>query len=317
MERIIEIQDMYKIYNPGDNEVRALDGVSLSVDKGDFLAIVGHSGSGKSTLMNMLGCLDAPTSGLYRLEGQDVSILPDRRLSDIRNRFIGFIFQGFHLIPGLSALENVELPLMYQGMGRDKRRRLAAESLERVGLGERLRHRPAEMSGGQQQRVGIARALAVKPEFIVCDEPISALDVSIQAQVINMLIRLQKEMGLTYLFVAHDLSMVKHISDRVAVMYLGQIVEITRSEELYSHPLHPYTQALLSAIPIPDPIIEAERETKRIHLEGEVTSPIDPAPGCRFASRCPYATARCKEATPTLKEVGTGHEVACFRVTGE
>ena len=151
MERIIEIQDMYKIYNPGDNEVRALDGVSLSVDKGDFLAIVGHSGSGKSTLMNMLGCLDAPTSGLYRLEGQDVSILPDRRLSDIRNRFIGFIFQGFHLIPGLSALENVELPLMYQGMGRDKRRRLAAESLERVGLGERLRHRPAEMSGGQQQ----------------------------------------------------------------------------------------------------------------------------------------------------------------------
>lgn len=147
MERIIEIQDMYKIYNPGDNEVRALDGVSLSVDKGDFLAIVGHSGSGKSTLMNMLGCLDAPTSGLYRLEGQDVSILPDRRLSDIRNRFIGFIFQGFHLIPGLSALENVELPLMYQGMGRDKRRRLAAESLERVGLGERLRHRPAEMSG--------------------------------------------------------------------------------------------------------------------------------------------------------------------------
>ena len=192
------------------------------------------------------------------------------------------------------------------------------ELLEKVGLNKEHANRFIhEFSGGQRQRIGIARALAMEPKFLVMDEPISALDVSIQAQVINMLIRLQKELGLTYLFVAHDLSMVKHISDRVAVMYLGQIVEITRSEELYSHPLHPYTQALLSAIPIPDPLIEAQRESKRIHLEGEVTSPIDPAPGCRFASRCPYATTRCKEATPTLKEVGNGHEVACFRVTGE
>lgn len=204
MERIIEIQDMYKIYNPGDNEVRALDGVSLSVDKGDFLAIVGHSGSGKSTLMNMLGCLDAPTSGLYRLEGQDVSILPDRRLSDIRNRFIGFIFQGFHLIPGLSALENVELPLMYQGMGRDKRRRLAAESLERVGLGERLRHRPAEMSGGQQQRVALCRALINDPDVILGDEPTGNLDSVMGQQVIETLAEFNETDGKTVILVTHD-----------------------------------------------------------------------------------------------------------------
>ena len=203
MERIIEIQDMYKIYNPGDNEVRALDGVSLSVDKGDFLAIVGHSGSGTSTLMNMLGCLDAPTSGLYRLEGQDVSILPDRRLSDIRNRFIGFIFQGFHLIPGLSALENVELPLMYQGMGRDKRRRLAAESLERVGLGERLRHRPAEMSGGQQQRVAIARAIAARPPLILADEPTGNLDSRSGEDIMATLHELNRE-GHTIILITHD-----------------------------------------------------------------------------------------------------------------
>ena len=202
-DALVRVVDLCKVYNPGENEVRALDHVNLEIHKGEFVAIIGQSGSGKSTFMNMLGCLDAPTSGLYRLEGQDVSILPDRRLSDIRNRFIGFIFQGFHLIPGLSALENVELPLMYQGMGRDKRRRLAAESLERVGLGERLRHRPAEMSGGQQQRVAIARAIAARPPLILADEPTGNLDSRSGEDIMATLHELNRE-GHTIILITHD-----------------------------------------------------------------------------------------------------------------
>lgn len=322
-EYLVEVRDL-KQYFPiktgfmKTTPLKAVDGVSFSIKPGETLGLVGESGCGKTTVGRSLLRLYTPTSGDVFFDGERVD---EKSIGHMR-RQMQMVFQDPYssLNPRMTVEDIIGEPLDVHKLytSRGERRDKILHLMELVGLNAEHATRYAhEFSGGQRQRIGIARALATNPRFIVCDEAVSALDVSIQAQVINMLIRLQKEMGLTYLFVAHDLSMVKHISDRVAVMYLGQIVEITRSEELYSHPLHPYTQALLSAIPIPDPIIEAERETKRIHLEGEVTSPIDPAPGCRFASRCPYATARCKEATPTLKEVGTGHEVACFRVTGE
>lgn len=203
MEEIIRIDDVYKIYNPGPNEVRALDGVSLSVREGEFVAIVGHSGSGKSTLMNILGCLDTPTSGRYLLEGRDVSHFDDRSLSDIRNRQIGFIFQGFNLIPSLSAQENVELPLVYRGIGREERRRLARESLLKVGLENRMTHRPSEMSGGQQQRVAIARAIAARPPILLADEPTGNLDTRSGGDVMDILLRLNND-GHTVILITHD-----------------------------------------------------------------------------------------------------------------
>ena len=222
MAELIAITDMYKIYNPGENEVRALDGVSLSVERGDFLAIIGHSGSGKSTLMNMLGCLDTPTSGHYRLDGQDVFALPERRLSDIRSRTIGFIFQGFHLIPGLDALENVELPLLYRHMGREKRRKLALESLERVGLGGRIHHRPSEMSGGQQQRVAIARAIAASPPLILADEPTGNLDSASGREVMDILRRLNAA-GHTVILITHD-GQIARTAQRLVRIQDGRIV---------------------------------------------------------------------------------------------
>lgn len=222
MAELIAITDMYKIYNPGENEVRALDGVSLSVERGDFLAIIGHSGSGKSTLMNMLGCLDTPTSGQYRLDGQDVFALPERRLSDIRSRTIGFIFQGFHLIPGLDALENVELPLLYRHMGREKRRKLALESLERVGLGGRIHHRPSEMSGGQQQRVAIARAIAASPPLILADEPTGNLDSASGREVMDILRRLNAA-GHTVILITHDVQIAR-TAQRLVRIQDGRIV---------------------------------------------------------------------------------------------
>ena len=327
-DKLLELEGLTKyFYKPmgllgrRKQVVQSVDHVSFHILRHETFGLVGESGCGKSTLGRTITRLYEPTEGKILYDGTDISHLTGPQLLPYRKR-IQMIFQDPYasLDSRMTVMDIIReaLDLHSELTTKEQRSQRVYELLDHVGLmREHANRYPHEFSGGQRQRIGIARALAMEPKFLVMDEPISALDVSIQAQVINMLIRLQKEMGLTYLFVAHDLSMVKHISDRVAVMYLGQIVEITRSEELYSHPLHPYTQALLSAIPIPDPIIEAERETKRIHLEGEVTSPIDPAPGCRFASRCPYATARCKEATPTLKEVGTGHEVACFRVTGE
>lgn len=314
------LKQYFKVSN--NYTVHAVENVSFQIYPGETYGLVGESGSGKSTIGRSIIRLYDPTAGEINFNGMDISGRINKANSQALRTQMQMIFQDpmASLNPRKKVRdiigEGLDIHHMYKT--RAEREEKIKNILAKVGLApEHAGRYPHQFSGGQRQRVGIARALIMNPKLIIADECISALDVSIQAQVINMLIRLQKEMGLTYLFVAHDLSMVKHISDRVAVMYLGQIVEITRSEELYSHPLHPYTQALLSAIPIPDPIIEAERETKRIHLEGEVTSPIDPAPGCRFASRCPYATARCKEATPTLKEVGTGHEVACFRVTGE
>ena len=319
---VLEVKHLKKYFDLGHGRtLHAVDDVSFTIHEGETLGLVGESGCGKTTCGRTCLGMYNKTAGEVLYRGRDIHALKGSELFAYK-REAQMVFQDPYasLDPRMTVSDIVAEGMDVHHLYKNKAERAEKiyELLEKVGLNKEHANRFIhEFSGGQRQRIGIARALAMEPKFLVMDEPISALDVSIQAQVINMLIRLQKELGLTYLFVAHDLSMVKHISDRVAVMYLGQIVEITRSEELYSHPLHPYTQALLSAIPIPDPLIEAQRESKRIHLEGEVTSPIDPAPGCRFASRCPYATARCKEATPTLKEVGNGHEVACFRVTDE
>lgn len=227
MAEQIRIVDMYKVYNPGENEVRALDGISLSVDEGEFLAITGHSGSGKSTLMNMLGCLDVPTSGEYYLEGQDVAKMTDNELSDIRNKHIGFIFQGFNLIPGLDAIENVELPLIYRGVGREERRRLAVESLGRVGLSNRLHHKPSEMSGGQQQRVAIARAIAAKPPIILADEPTGNLDTKSGADVMDILRELHSE-GRTIIIITHD-GDIAASADRCVYVQDGRLIRDTKT----------------------------------------------------------------------------------------
>lgn len=234
MSEQIRIVDLYKIYNPGDNEVRALDGVSLSVEAGEFVAITGHSGSGKSTLMNMLGCLDVPTRGEYYLEGQDVSRMTDDQLSEVRNRKIGFIFQGFNLIPGLDALENVELPLLYRGIGREERRQLAVESLKRVGLGNRLHHKPSEMSGGQQQRVAIARAIAAKPPMILADEPTGNLDTQSGADVMQILRDLHNE-GRTIIIITHD-GDIASSANRCVYIQDGRVVRDTRGSERIGEP---------------------------------------------------------------------------------
>lgn len=222
MSEIIRIEELYKIYRQGNNEVRALNGISLKVDKGEFVAIVGHSGSGKTTLMNVLGCLDTPTSGIYTLEGNNVSRLSDYQLSIIRNRHIGFIFQGFNLIPNLDALENVELPLIYRGFRREQRRKIALECLERVGLGNRIHHRPAEMSGGQQQRVAIARAIAARPPLILADEPTGNLDTVSGKEILKILLELNSE-GKTVILITHDLGIASH-ANRIVEIRDGQII---------------------------------------------------------------------------------------------
>lgn len=319
---VLEVSHLKKYFELGRGRtLHAVDDVSFSIREGETLGLVGESGCGKTTCGRTCLGMYNKTDGQVLYRGKDIHALKGSELFAYKKE-AQMVFQDPYasLDPRMTVSDIIAegMDVHHMVKNRAERTERIYELLNRVGLNKEHANRFIhEFSGGQRQRIGIARALAMEPKFLVMDEPISALDVSIQAQVINMLIRLQNELGLTYLFVAHDLSMVKHISDRVAVMYLGQIVEITRSEELYSHPLHPYTQALLSAIPIPDPDIEREREAKRIHLQGEVTSPINPVAGCRFASRCPYADDRCRQATPTLKDMGSTHQVACFRVTGE
>ena len=320
-EPLLRVEGLTKHFSTKKGLLHAVDNVSFTIDKGRTLGMVGESGCGKSTTGRAILRLIEPTAGNVLFDNIDVRSLDAAKLRRMRTR-MQIVFQDpfSSLNPRMTVSQAIEEPIKLHGIITDpqEREERVLELMETVGLAPRLFNTyPHELDGGRRQRIGIARALAVNPDFVVCDEPVSALDVSIQAQILNLMEDLQDELGLTYLFITHDLSVVHHFSDDIAVMYLGKLFEKAPSDELFDHPMHPYTQALLSAIPIPDPIIEAERETKRIHLEGEVTSPIDPAPGCRFASRCPYATARCKEATPTLKEVGTGHEVACFRVTGE
>lgn len=293
--------------------LKAVDDVSFTICQGKTLGLVGESGCGKSTLGRTIIQLYKPTGGEILFNGQ--AIKSQQQQQQLR-RSMQMIFQDPYasLNPRMTVGDIVGEPLDIHSLatGSERTERIAG-LLQLVGLNqEQVNRFPHEFSGGQRQRIGIARALAVNPSFIICDEPISALDVSIQAQVVNLLERLQAELGLTYLFIAHDLAMVKHISDRVAVMYLGKIVEIADSHELYSHPQHPYTQALLSAIPIPDPAVEAKRE--RIHLAGDVLSPINLPSGCNFRPRCLFAMPRCAEQQPELRDGGAGHMTACHLI---
>jgi oligopeptide transport system ATP-binding protein len=295
--------------------VKAVDGVSFKIFEGETLGLVGESGCGKSTTGRTILQLYQPTSGSVKFEGQEITDLKGNALRRMR-RMMQMVFQDPYasLNPRMSVGRIVAEPLVVHNIGTKKEREeRVAELLELVGLNPYfVRRYPHEFSGGQRQRIGLARSLALNPKFIVADEPISALDVSIQAQVVNLLEKLQNELGLTYLFIAHDLSMVRHLCDRVAVMYLGKVVEIAESEELYTNPLHPYTQALLSAVPVPDPVVEETRQ--RIILKGDVPSPINPPKGCNFNTRCPVSVDVCFDEDPELVEVLPDHWVACHRV---
>jgi oligopeptide transport system ATP-binding protein len=293
--------------------VRAVDGVSFDIKRGETLGLVGESGCGKSTTGRTILQLYRPTAGSVHFEGVDLVHLKGEELRKIRRK-MQMIFQDPYasLNPRMTVADIVGEPLIVHQVAKGKEIQDRVQHLlEIVNLNPSFASRyPHEFSGGQRQRIGIARALALQPSFIICDEPISALDVSIQAQVVNLLEELQEQFNLTYLFIAHDLSMVKHISSRVAVMYLGIIVELASRDELYAKPLHPYTQALLSAVPIPDPIADAKR--KRTILQGDVPSPANPPSGCRFRTRCPIAEAVCAESRPEFREIKPGHFVACF-----
>ncbi len=297
-------------------DVKAVDDISFFVRKGETLGVVGESGCGKTTVGRSIMQVYKITQGEIIFEGTDLAQLSPRRMRGMRRR-LQMIFQDPYssLNPRMTAGSIIGEPIRIHNMtsGRGDYVDQVEELLRVVGLNPYMRDRyPHEFSGGQRQRIGMARALAVRPSLIICDEPVSALDVSIQAQVINLLEDLQEQFDLTYLFIAHDLSVVRHISDRVAVMYLGKIVEVATREELYENPLHPYTRALLSAVPIPDPIVERQRE--RIVLTGDVPSPINPPSGCRFHTRCPIAIDVCSEEDPEFRNVGGDHWVACLRV---
>ena len=294
--------------------LKAVDDVDFSIAKGETFGLVGESGCGKTTIGRCLVRLYEPTDGQLLFDGQDIAHMGEKQLAPYRRR-MQMIFQDPYasLNPRMTVSSIIAEPLRYAGVSAKEQQERVRELVDLVGLKpDHLQRYPHEFSGGQRQRVGIARALACNPEFIVCDEPISALDVSIQAQVINTLESLQEKLGLSYLFVSHDLSMVRHISHNVGVMYLGCMVERAPVQELYSNMLHPYTRALMSAVPIPDPDLAAASD--RIHLSGDVPTPIDPPSGCRFRARCPYATEQCAAERPALREVTPGHFVACHKV---
>lgn len=301
---------------PGGSVVKAVDGVTLDIHRGETLGLVGESGCGKSSLGRAVLRLTEPTAGSVLFRGKDLAHLSKREMRQHR-RHLQIIFQDPYasLNPRMNVGQIIREPLetFHLAKGREAERRVQ-ELLELVGLSRRfIKRYPHEFSGGQRQRIGIARALAVDPEFIVADEPISALDVSIQAQIMNLLEKLRREKNLTYLFISHDLRAIRHVSDRVAVMYLGKIVEIADAKTIYDEPLMPYTKALISAVPVPDPAEEAVR--RRVVLEGDVPSPINPPAGCRFHTRCPFAIQACKEVVPPLVEVKPNHFAACIRIS--
>jgi oligopeptide transport system ATP-binding protein len=318
---LVEVQDL-KVYFPVSfgnivkkkiGDIKAVDGVSFDIKQGETLGLVGESGSGKTTTGNALLQLDRPTGGKIFFEGKNITGISKKEIRNLRRR-MQMIFQDpfSSLDPRMKIADIIGEPIVVHGMAssRAEYREQTNELMQVVGLDPSMGDRyPHEFSGGQRQRIGVARALAVRPSFIVCDEPVSALDVSIQAQIINLLEELQEKFDLTYLFIAHDLAVVRHISDRIAVMYLGELVEVADRLELYHNPLHPYTQALLSAVPIPNPTVESQRE--HIILKGEVPSPLFPPQGCRFHPRCHSAMALCTVKGPEMKEMSAGHFVAC------
>lgn len=311
MAGILETRELCKYFRTPRGLLHAVEGVNLSIQEGKTLGLVGESGCGKSTFGRLLVHLLESTSGQILFKGKDVTNIDRERLKELRND-LQIIFQDPYssLDPRMSVRQLIGEPLRLKGgMDKGKINRRVEELMGLVGLAERFADAyPHEMDGGRRQRIGIARALALEPKFIVCDEPVSALDVSIQAQIINLLQDLQEKLGLTYIFITHDLSVVEYISDEIAVMYLGQLVEKTSTRKLFEAPLHPYTKVLLSAIPVPD----VHCKKQRIIAKGELTSPINPAPGCRFAARCVYATPACKDPQQ-LQEVAPGHYVSCCR----
>lgn len=325
-DKLLQVENLTKyFYKPqglfGQKKqiVKSVDHVTFDIMRNETLGLVGESGCGKTTVGRTITRLYEPTDGKIIFDGKDISHLTKKELLPYRKK-MQMIFQDPYasLNARMTVMDIIREALdLHSGLKtKEEKSRRVYELLDRVGLmREHANRYPHEFSGGQRQRIGIARALAVDPEFIVCDEPISALDVSIQAQVVNMLEDLQREFGLTYLFIAHDLSMVRHISDRIGVMYLGKLVEIGPSEEIYSHHLHPYTEALLSSVPVPDP--EKARAKEQIVLQGDIPSPIDPPSGCRFRTRCPRACEQCAQAEPELKPVGNNHYVACHLVNAE
>jgi peptide/nickel transport system ATP-binding protein/oligopeptide transport system ATP-binding protein len=319
-ETLVEVKNLVKYFPVRAgllqrvvNQVKAVDDVSFIVKKGETLGMVGESGCGKTTVGRTMLRLVEPTSGSVIFEGKDVFSLPPRELKVVR-RDMQIIFQDPYasLDPRVPIGESVMEGLHIHKIGTPKERvDIMMETLKKVGLEDyHARRYPHEFSGGQRQRIGIARALALRPSFIICDEPVSALDVSIQSQVLNILKDLQTEFGLTYLFIAHNLSVVEHVSDRVAVMYLGKMVELTSREELFRNPLHPYTKALMSAIPVPNPRLKRQRTV----LKGDVPSPLNPPKGCRFHPRCPVAIEKCSQEEPVFKEANPDHFVACWLV---
>ena len=313
---ILRVEHLKKYFTTPKGTLHAVDDVNFSIRTGETLGVVGESGCGKSTMGRAILRLHEPTSGKVYFEGKDILGYNKKQLKDLR-KDMQIIFQDpfASLNPRMTGSEAIIEPLLVQGIYKANERAAITQQVEKimnlVGLAKRLVNTyPHELDGGRRQRIGIARALAVNPKFIVCDEPVSALDVSIQAQILNLMQDLQEELNLTYMFITHDLSVVRHFSNDIVVMYLGQMVESAPAKALFKNPMHPYTKALLSAIPVPDPDFKMER----IPLKGELTSPINPEPGCRFAKRCPYATEGCTSNEMTLKEMEPGHFVSCRMV---